>query len=172
MEILKSNYVCNHSKRSASSTYSVSKMSYEKPNSHEDIFTNEQIAGACSVSFRGEMFIYGGQKNQQQVKKLDCKNRHFTMQAKLTFDFVDGACTANDDFVALCFSKTNTKQCYQSRSPVAVNWWEQFLVLPESYCSHYLGAIAISSGTTLKVTTKNFNFRVTVCYRQFKSLKN
>ena len=125
-------------------------MSYEKSNFTEDLFTKEQIAGACSVSFRGEMFIYGSRKNVRQVTKLDCASRRFTMQAQLAFDFVDGACTANDDFVALCFSKNDTKQCYQSRSPVAVKWWEQFLILPESYCSHYLGAIAISSGTTLK----------------------
>ena len=85
-----------------------------------------------------------GSHSPSQVLTLKCDGLSFETKTPLPFNFTGGACSANDNYLMLCFSKENNKLCYKSKSPIPEYWW-QFTLTRESIFEHYSTAIALSS---------------------------
>ena len=101
---------------------------------------------SCSITYKDEFYIYGGKNNRRKISKLDCNKSEVRVMGKLKFDFFNGTCTTNNEFVFLCFSNENAKQCYKSVSALPTKWWTWFTYAPKTKFNHKAGTIAASSG--------------------------
>ena len=98
---------------------------------------------SCYISHRDTLYFYGGAKSPKRISKIEC-DQSKTSERHLKFDFIDGACASNNQFILLCFPIENNRLCYKSKSPVPNKWWEWFTYVEFSYATH--NAFALSSG--------------------------
>ena len=70
-----------------------------------------------------------------------------TRVGSLDFDLLLGSCLANQNYIILCFSEDNMKQCRRSSDPLGT-----FEKLQKSQFSHYAIRLSASEGMTLKMT--------------------
>ena len=108
--------------------------------------TNTEAAYSCSVTWRGELFIFGGYAEKRQISKLNgCKLERV---GSLTFDHYFGACAVvnNDHTIYLCFDYNNSfgyKKCRKANEPLGV-----FKEISSSNYEHIFARIAASQGTS------------------------
>ena len=106
------------------------------------VFGDEtQAYASCSVTWRGQFFIYGGYDLKTQISTLNgCKLENV---ATLNFEFQHGSCAnMNDEQLFLCFSpEDSTKLCRSSESPTG-----HFEKITECIENHKYGGLAASSG--------------------------
>lgn len=69
-----------------------------------------------------------------------------TRVGTLDFDLLLGSCFANQNYIILCFSEDNMKQCRRSSDPVGT-----FEKLQKSQFSHYAVRLSASEGMNLTV---------------------
>jgi len=94
-------------------------------------FSNS-IVDSCSVTWRGEQFIFGGSgHNSRQISRIDKESCTLETFGKLEFDFDSGACTVANDRIYLCFDKDTPQSCYYGDSPLSITH-----VLPQSIYQH------------------------------------
>ena len=139
-------------------------MSYNKPliidsqgHSKEIGFAYNSKTGAyaaCSVIWRGDMFIFGGISQEKQISKVDqCQLKRV---GDLPFDMYYGACAQrNDQEVYICFEVSNDsstgKNCHVSSGPL-----ENFSKLPSSSYEHRNTRIAVTNGKNQMVSKISF----------------
>ena len=114
--------------------------------------------------YRDTLFVYGGKsvrdkmgyvykKNdripQNQVLSLTCAQNKLEQKSKLSFDFYSGSCTSNNQQIMLCFPGNANKQCFKSKYPVPISWWEWFTLAEESLFEHSRTNVAMSSGKSI-----------------------
>ena len=85
-----------------------------------------EVQSSCSITFRGQFFIYGGQNRKNQVARVeDCSLKDTGF--KLPFEMDAGGCTVTTrDQVYLCFGEadqsnntTGARQmCHKSNNPM------------------------------------------------------
>ena len=85
---------------------------------------------------------------------------------KIKFDFFNGTCTTNNEYVFLCFSNVNGRQCYKSVSALPTKWWTWFTYAPKTKFNHKAGTIAASSGNLeiLIFYEKVFSYKESLTY--------
>ena len=111
--------------------------------------TGTEVASACSVIWRGEMYVFGGYTHQRQISMVDqCQ---LTRIGDLPFNMYHGACAQrNDQEVFICFEVFNepstSKNCYLANGPL-----DNFSSLPNSTYEHSNTRIAVNSGKSLLV---------------------
>lgn len=103
---------------------------------------NTEVYTSCHVTFRGDLFIYGGVNQRNQVSKLvGCKlERIFT----LPFSHYYGSCANHEDKeIFLCFNESSDdyKKCRSSTQPTG-----EFTEVAESNFPHKRTALAASPG--------------------------
>ena len=109
---------------------------------------NAEVYGSCSLTWRGEHFVFGGNYKEYQIAKIvGCELKNV---GELPFRHDFGGC-ANmaDNRVYLCFhaASGDDKKCRVATSPLS-----QFVETTQSYESHSRTRIAASESKLL------FNF--------------
>ena len=101
---------------------------------------NTEVYRSCSVTWHGELFIFGGVNDQKQISKLNgCKLERV---GNLSFEHYQGACaTVNDREIYLCFDWNSTTKCRKANEPMGI--FEE--IKPSDY-DHKRTRIGASSG--------------------------
>ena len=105
-----------------------------------------EVDASCSLTWRGEHFVFGGENKRNQIAKIiGCELKNV---GELPFEHRYGGC-ANmaDNRVYLCFDFYSSKKCRVANSPLG-----QFEETTQSYESHRNTRIAASESKSL------FNF--------------
>ena len=78
--------------------------------------SNTEVLRSCSLTWRGEHYVFGGEKFRRQISKIEkCELKRF---GELTFNFRQGACSnVADQFIYLCFNITGMKKCRKLTRP-------------------------------------------------------
>ena len=97
-----------------------------------------EVHYSCSVTYRGKLFIYGGQSEKTQISTLNgCKVERI---GSLAFQHYLGACgNVNDEAVYLCFDSNSRKTCRKSNEPTT-----NFVKVKDSLYDHYSTRIGAS----------------------------
>lgn len=105
-----------------------------------DFGDETQISESCSVTYRGNFFVFGGQREDRQISQLiGCSLERV---GSLSFDFFVGACTVvKEESIYLCFDYYDAKQCYVGADPVGA-----FSKINESQFIHEATRVAASDG--------------------------
>ena len=119
-----------------------------------------EIKQSCSVTFRGEFYVFGGdfgKKMEKQIAKVtDCSLKRI---GNLRFDFSSGTCAVvNEESIYLCFGyKTGSggwqKQCYVGADPVG-----SFSKINQSQFKHGYTRIATNQGNHFDLDVFNILF--------------
>ena len=103
---------------------------------------------SCSVTWKNQMIVFGGEIERQQISRLD--GYELTRIGQLSFDFRRGACTVfNQKFIFLCFSdleynnKNSTIEIRQCRQTSDLH--VQFSKTTPSKHGHAKSAISASN---------------------------
>ena len=79
---------------------------------------NTEVYESCSLTWRGDFYIFGGSRQKTQIAKLSgCELERI---GSLLFDHKRGACTNdNDKLIYLCFNEDDSdyKKCRRSNYP-------------------------------------------------------
>ena len=100
------------------------------------------IYRSCSITFRNEFYVFGGDTpyggEKRQISKLtDC---HLQRIGTLSFNHESGTCTdVNDSRIYLCFDVSSTKVCRYAKNPL-----DTFTQATSSVYSHFATSIAAS----------------------------
>ena len=105
----------------------------------------KDIVGSCSLVWRGEMFLFGGNDYRPEIYVVDGCGLKGT-QVRLNFDMYFGACAQRDNSeIFICFpdvSNDDTKQrCWRATDPL-----KKFEPLTNSNYDHRATQIAVTSG--------------------------
>ena len=75
-----------------------------------------EVYESCSVTWHGELYIFGGEKENKQITKLNgCTLERI---GSLSFDHRLGACAVvNDQDIYLCFNYYSEKKCRKASQP-------------------------------------------------------
>ena len=99
---------------------------------------------ACSISWKNQLFIFGG--DEQQISRLD--GHKLKRIGTLPFEHLLGACSVMADEIFLCFNigndKKDTKKCRKSAGPL-----EPFVKIPNSNHDHRQTSTSSSQSTFL-----------------------
>ena len=99
-----------------------------------------QVSGSCGVTWRNQLFIFGGNNHTRQISKLSsCK---LEKVAELDFDFHIGGCASqSDEKIWICFGReeSNFKKCRFSYDPKT-----NFTLINDSLYTHGNTRIAAS----------------------------
>ena len=109
-----------------------------------------EINGACSVMYRGMLFVYGGTP-LNQILSFTCDQKKLEHKGTLRFDFNEGSCASNNHLIMLCFTNNAKKKCYKSKYPVPKNSCQWFTPTEESHYEHSMADVAMTSGKRLTV---------------------
>ena len=103
---------------------------------------NTEVYKSCSVTWRGEFFIFGGFDDKKQITKLNgCRLERV---GSLSFDHYGGTCAVvNDEDIYLCFDYYSYKTCRKASEPIIGAFKK---INPTNY-EHKFTRIAASSGT-------------------------
>ena len=85
-----------------------------------------------------------GSDSSGQVLAFNCDELFFETRPRFSFEFTGGACSSNDYYIMLCFSKQNKRRCYKSVSPTPEHWWQVTLTRMSNF-EHDSTAISLSS---------------------------
>lgn len=80
-----------------------------------------EVYNSCSVTWRNELYIFGGRHRKQSISKLNGLRLDYL--GNLEFDHSFGACSVmNDQFIFLCFNDNyngdDWKRCRRSTGPM------------------------------------------------------
>ena len=95
--------------------------------------------------------VYFPHKNQISVV-TDCS---LMRVGTLDFDLLLGSCLSNQNYIILCFSEDNMKQCRRSSDPIGT-----FEKLQKSQFSHYAIRLSASEGINLTKFGSSSNLKV------------
>ena len=115
-----------------------------------------KIKQSCSVTFRGEFYVFGGEFEQKKqiAKVTDCSLKKI---GNLRFDFTYGTCAVvNEESIYLCFSNNKVdsqKQCYVGADPVG-----SFSKINQSQFYHDYTRIATNEGNHFDLDVFNILF--------------
>ena len=116
--------------------------------------TDTQVYRSCSVTWRNEHFIFGGNTKTTQISQIiDCKLKRI---GNLDFSHKYGACANVDDQrIYLCFNNKagDYKKCRFSKSPIG-----EFKETLSSAFDHRETRIAASKGKLINILFSS-NFR-------------
>ena len=102
---------------------------------------NTEVYHSCSLTWRGEHYVFGGQLMSQQIAKIhDCGLMKI---GKLQHKFIEGACSnVADQYIYLCFGIEGTewKRCRKLTSPTGTH-----MEIDLSFFPHAKTRIASSS---------------------------
>ena len=107
-----------------------------------------QVAGSCSVTYRGDFYVFGGYPfplTRQISKVSDSKLKGCSLKriGSLDFDFYSGGCAAvNEEAIYLCFDWDDRNRCHVGADPVG-----PFSNVTESQFAHVDTRIAANEGT-------------------------
>ena len=77
-----------------------------------------EVLAACSLTWRGEHYVFGGELNKNQISRIsDCQLKSV---GQIQFPLWHGSCTnVADQFIYLCFSDTagDGQRCRKSSNP-------------------------------------------------------
>ena len=110
---------------------------------------NTEVYGSCSITWRGELFIFGGRIDEyRQISKLnDCTLERV---GTLSFDHRYGTCAVvNDEEIYLCFDDYSPKTCRKANDPMGA-----FSEVNPTNYEHSVTRIGASSG---KYSSFEFN---------------
>ena len=93
---------------------------------------------------------------QNQLLSFTCAQNKLEQKSKLRFDFYGGSCASDNQKIFLCFPDNANKQCFKSKYPVPVSWWEWFTLAEESASEHSRIDVAMSSGESFEFTSIHF----------------
>ena len=98
---------------------------------------------SCSITWRGEMYIFGGAYQTTQISKLNgCK---LEREGSLNFNHRMAACAnMNDEAIFLCFNDENssdTTKCRKGNNPTG-----SFVELSPSNSEHRHSRLGVSQG--------------------------
>ena len=91
-------------------TDSTGKVEYRGRDFHFHYGRGTEVYASCSVKFRNEFYVFGGEQNhgkrKDQISKVtDCSLKKI---GKLEFEFAFGACAVvNEESIYLCFNTRN-----------------------------------------------------------------
>ena len=130
---------------------------------HFDIPLASQIHYSCSVNWKNQMIIFGGEDLRRQINQVQgCSLEKIgfgshriqlwnyallvrTSSGTLAFDHDGGACTSHNDKIYLCFSwEGDEKLCRQASGPL-----EAFSEMQRSNYEHTLTGMAASDSKLL-----------------------
>ena len=107
---------------------------------------NVTIFKSCSINWRNEFYIYGGDSsNGYQISKLS--GTHVERIGDLNVDFQHGACGVAGNKIYLCFSEaknTTAKECVRASDPL-----DDFKQGPSTSYDHYFIQLAASTGINI-----------------------
>ena len=100
-------------------TDSFGKVEYAGTDFDFEYGSNTEAYHSCSLTWRGDFFIFGGIDEKTQISKLSgCKLERIS---SLAFHHKQGACSnVNDEWIYLCFNTDDSadyKKCRRSNSP-------------------------------------------------------
>ena len=126
---------------------------------------NTEVYGSCSVTWRGELFIFGGDEETKQISKLNgCQLERI---GSLSFNHDFGTCAVvNDEDIYLCFNdggSADLKRCRKANEPMGV-----FKEINQSNYEHRYTRIGASSG---KYFFANFNISLDTFRRTIRHWK-
>ena len=114
-----------------------------------------QANQACSITWHGKLFFFGGHPNPYQISVVDgCQ---LTKKGKLPFKMNAGACAQRDNNeIFICFEdyydRSTWKNCRRSNGPL-----EAFSELPTSTYDHRSTRVAVTSGKTIQLSKTQFS---------------
>ena len=80
---------------------------------------NTEAYWSCSITWQGDFYIFGGNKEKRQVSKMAASGCKLERIGDLDFDFNDGGCgNVNDEHVFLCFNSGQDKKCHIGNAPL------------------------------------------------------
>ena len=99
-----------------------------------------EVDGSCSVTYRGDFYVFGGSYLDRQISKLEgCSLKRI---GDLDFDFQVGGCAAvNEESIYLCFRRYDYKRCFFGTDPVGT-----FHNVTESHFNHARTRVAANDG--------------------------
>ena len=102
-----------------------------------------EVSFSCSVTWRGQFFVFGGEANRRQISILnDCQLERI---GSLSFDHYYGGCgNVDDEEIYLCFNidSADNKKCRYGVDPLG-----EFIEIEESFYPHLeTGRIGASNG--------------------------
>ena len=111
-----------------------------------------EVEASCSLTWRGEHFVFGGWNKQNQIAKIiGCELKSV---GELPFSHQNGGCAKMaDNRVYLCFNiydSSDYKKCRVANSPLG-----QFVQTTQSYENHARTRIAASESKFLFNFTSN-----------------
>ena len=105
------------------------------------ISRSTEVYHSCSLTWRGEHYVFGGQLMRQQIAKIhDCALMKI---GQLQHNFIEGACSnVADQYIYLCFGTggRDWKKCRKLTSPTGTN-----MEISLSFYPHAKTRIASSS---------------------------
>ena len=121
-------------------TDSTGKAKYAGEDFDFDFGEETEVFDSCSVTYRGDLYIFGGYDQWNQISKvMDCSLKRV---GSLSFNFYHGGCAAvNEERSYLCFSSNDMKQCHEGADPLGA-----FSKTTKSQFDHRSIRIAASEG--------------------------
>ena len=114
---------------------------------------NTEVYHSCSLTWRGEHYVFGGHRMRQQIAKIhDCALMKI---GKLQHNFIEGACSnVADQYIYLCFGieAGERKRCRKLTSPTGTN-----MEIDLSFYPHAKTRIA-SSSRKISIHVKAYHF--------------
>ena len=106
-------------------------------------FQGTQAYKSCSLTWKGQMLVFGGDENKTQIAKINkCKLEQI---GSLDFNHYYGACTVGSDGdIYLCFNADDSndyEKCRKSSDPTGL-----FSEIPLTKYEHRYTRIASSNG--------------------------
>ena len=123
-------------------TDSTGKVSYAGEDFNFEYDDNTEVEHGCSVTYRGEFYVYGSSDKTQIAKVNGCKLERV---GSLSFYFYYGGCdVVNEQEIYICFSSYEKKQCYVGTNPLG-----QFSQVAKSKYIHDGTNIASNKGESV-----------------------
>ena len=116
-----------------------------------------EVFHSCSLTWRNQFFVFGGDQEKRQVSKLSgCR---LSLVGTLAFDHVEAGCSnVGDEVIYLCFNANNAddyKKCRSATAPlgdyteVALSTYEhRYTRIASSQSMLYLDCLTIISFQT------------------------
>ena len=122
-------------------TDSTGKAEYAGDDFNFDFKNGTQVLGSCSITYRGDFYVFGGDYEDTQISKISgCSLERI---GSLDFNLKYGACVlVNEETIYLCFDAFDTKQCHVGAGP-----YGSFSKITKSQFDHGSTRIAASEGS-------------------------
>ena len=101
---------------------------------------NTEVSFSCSITWHGELYIFGGDTETKQITKLNgCKLERV---GRLAFHHKYGSCAVvNDQDIYLCFDRESSKTCRKASEPMGI-----FEEINQTRYHHKSSRIGVSTG--------------------------